>query len=78
MVITKVTASFNQTIQVKQFEPVNIAVSAECELSADDQDKVDEAYNLLLKLCKKHVSRRISKIKALKSKTIAGKMTTSY
>lgn len=57
--LVKVSATFSQKIQVKQFEPAD----ASCSLSKYcEPDKIKETYDELFTTCKKFVEEKLSAI----------------
>ena len=76
MKISEITFSLGRTIQVKQFEPMNVHYSAKAEVEIDDtnmgvtEGKIDEAYKKLERLVTNQLSKKVSYLeKAIKQST---------
>lgn len=62
MKIIKISVSFNQTVQLRQFEPVNFFGAAEAELESNEFNSV--SYEILFKMVKEQVMNQIEEVKA--------------
>jgi hypothetical protein len=60
MKIIKVQASFNRTLQVRQYEPVNFFASAEAEIT--EQEKPEEIIKEIFEMLKVQVNDQIHEV----------------
>lgn len=63
MKIIEITASFSQTVQLRQYEPINLYASVKVEL--DENEDVRGTYAKCFKLVKTEVNERIKLVKKI-------------
>lgn len=60
--ITKITASFSCKKQIRQYEPIEVFMSAEAEINTDNPEQIAEAQQELFEITKSGVAKAITKI----------------